>query len=430
MKLAFLISFLGLLPFSGYAELSVHEVKSPQGFSFWHMENPKTPMVGISFAFPNGGGSQDPTGKKGLAQLASSMAFEGAGPYSDHEFKKQLDGLGATIVLTPRPEHLEGLMLSLSDNLEGAEKLLISILKSPKFPKKNFDHQKQVLITGVKAQEKEPEFMGMKTIYKTILGSWGELPTVTSLQMIQESDIRQYWTRTIIKDGLQIVVAGNISSKEAGLMVDRLFSSLPSGKGLPLKKPNLNFSGETLRIDHDTPQSLALWMQPGIPRSDKRFIATHILDEILGGGFESLLFQEVREKRGLTYSIGTSFTPFKEFGYILGNVASDPDKIDESIKIMKQVWTEVKEKGVTEQQFKDTQTHMIGSFPMTLTSTMGMLKVLMSFKLGGYPVDYLKNRTKIIESITLEEVNQTAKEILDPSKITTVVVGKTSPKKS
>jgi len=178
-------------------------------------------------------------------------------------------------------------------------------------------------------------------------------------------------------------------------------------------------------IDYDTPQSVALFAQPGIDRDDDDFFAAYLMNNILGGGsFESRLMTEVREKRGLTYGV-YSYLMSKELANVyMGSVASANDRIAEAIQVIRDEWTRMATDGVTEKELQDAKTYLTGAYPLRFDGNAQIAGILTGMQLQGLPIDYITTRNDKVNAVTLEVANRVARELLDPERLRFVVVGK------
>ncbi|MFV2038428.1 MAG: M16 family metallopeptidase, partial [Paracoccaceae bacterium] len=175
----------------------------------------------------------------------------------------------------------------------------------------------------------------------------------------------------------------------------------------------------------DTPQSVALFGHVGIKRDDPEYIPAYILNEIFGGnGFESRLMREVREKRGLTYGVGTFLVPMEYGELVMGQVRSDNGRMAESIEVIKQEWAKIAETGVTAQELEDAKTYLTGAYPLRFDGNAPIARIMVGMQMIGLPVDYISTRNDQVNAVTLEEINRVARRIYQPDNLRFVVVGR------
>ena len=226
------------------------------------------------------------------------------------------------------------------------------------------------------------------------------------------------------RDQLYVSAVGDIDATALMALVDTLTDGLPmSGAALP-GAAEVNLPGGTLVVPFDVPQSVVTFAQGGIDRDDPDFFAAFILNQILGGGgFESRLMQEVREKRGLTYGV-YSFLMDKEGAQLMmGSVASANDRVAESINVIKDEWARMRDTGVTAEELEDAKTYMTGAYPLRFDGNAPIANIAVGMQMEGLPTDYIATRNDKVNAVTLEQINRVARELLNPDQLTFVVVG-------
>uniref|UniRef100_UPI00261A5443 M16 family metallopeptidase n=1 Tax=uncultured Kiloniella sp. TaxID=1133091 RepID=UPI00261A5443 len=175
----------------------------------------------------------------------------------------------------------------------------------------------------------------------------------------------------------------------------------------------------------DIPQSEVIMAHRGISRDDPDYYAAFIVNHILGGGsFSSRLYQEVREKRGLTYSVGSYLSLLDQAPLVMASVATQNERVAETIRIMKEQWSLMAEEGPSEQELIDAKTYLTGSFPLSFTSTGRVANILLAMQLNDLGIDYLDQRNKYLEAVTLEDAKRVAKELFKPDSLTVVIAGR------
>ena len=176
--------------------------------------------------------------------------------------------------------------------------------------------------------------------------------------------------------------------------------------------------------DFATPQSIVAFAQPGIDRDDPDFFAAYILNHILGGGgFESRLMSEVREKRGLTYGV-YSYLADKDAAQLwMGSVASANDRVAEAITVIRDEWDRIHTEGVTPEELENAKTYLTGAYPLQFEGNGPIADIAVGMQMEGLPTDYIVTRNDKVNAVTLDDINRVARELLDPETLTFVVVG-------
>jgi zinc protease len=211
-----------------------------------------------------------------------------------------------------------------------------------------------------------------------------------------------------------------------GPLLDKTFGDLPAhadGDGVPEVKPAT--SGGVIVIDRDIPQSVVVFGEEGVKRDDPDYYAAYVMNYILGGGgFTSRLMEEVREKRGLAYSVYSHLSPMEHTGLIIGGVATENGRLKESLDIIRAEWQRFRDQGATEAELKDAKSFLTGSFPLRLDSTGDIADTLVSIRMGRLGIDYMDRRNALIEAVTLDDIRRVAKRLIKPEALTFVVVGR------
>jgi zinc protease len=187
----------------------------------------------------------------------------------------------------------------------------------------------------------------------------------------------------------------------------------------------LEIAGGVDVVDFNTPQSVAVWAQEGMDRDDPDFYAAYVLNTILGGGgFESRLMTEVREKRGLTYGVYSYLAPRDLAATYMGSVASANEKVAEAIDVVRSEWRRMATEGVTEEELKDAKTYLTGAYPLRFDGNGPIASIMVGMQMQGLPIDYIATRNDKVNAVTREDVNKLAAELLDADGLHFVVVGR------
>jgi len=229
----------------------------------------------------------------------------------------------------------------------------------------------------------------------------------------------------LARSNLIIGVVGDIRADELGKLIDKAFAGLPKAASTAAVKDVVPFTdGKVTVIKKQFPQSSIAFAQRGLMRNDPDFYTLYVLNYILGrGGFTSRLYLEVREKRGLAYSVSTGLYPLDHTALIWGSSGTANKRAAETLKVVRAEWARLAQKGVTPKELQDAKTYLTGSFPLRFTSSGRIASILLSMQFNNLGLDYLDKRNGLIEKVTLKEVNALARRLLDPKKLSIVVVG-------
>jgi len=248
--------------------------------------------------------------------------------------------------------------------------------------------------------------------------------TVASVNALTRDDLIASHKDLLTRDRVFIGAVGDITPDELGALIDTLLGALPAeGPDLPGDAPFLLEGGETV-VPYDTPQSVALFGELGIERTDPDFFAAFVMNQVLGaGGFGSRLMDEVREKRGLTYGISSYLALRDHANLIMGQVASSNDSIAEAIAVIREEWEKLAENGVTEEELETAKTYLTGAYPLRFDGNARIANILAAMQVDDLPIDYIDTRNSKVEAVTLEDVKRVSKRILKSENLHFVVVG-------
>ncbi|WP_297772225.1 pitrilysin family protein [uncultured Roseovarius sp.] len=419
--------FLVFAALPARADVSVQEMTTPGGLEAWLVEDHSIPFVALELRF-RGGGSLDPAGKRGATNLMVGLLEEGAGDMDAQAFARQTEALAADFRYSVNDDRVSVSARFLSENRDAAMDLLRKSLVQPRFDPDAIDRVRSQVTSMIRSSQTDPRDLLGKAFDRLV---YGEHPYATSLDGTLESvegltreDIVAAHAAALARDRLYISAVGDITEAELATLLDELLGDLPA-TGAPLPGPaDPNLPGGVEVVDFATPQSIAAFAQPGIDRDHPDFFAAYILNHILGGGgFESRLMTEVREKRGLTYGVYSYLSDKDAAQLWKGSVASANDRIAEAIAVIRSEWERIRTDGVTSQELQDAKTYLTGAYPLQFEGNGPIADIAVGMQMEGLPTDYIVNRNDKVNAVTQEQINRVAKELLDPEALTFVVVG-------
>ncbi len=406
----------------------VQRVITKNGIEAWLIEEKSTPVIAMSVLF-KGGQASDPERLTGLSSLATSLMDEGAGNYTAEEFSEMMSEKAISVSFGASADTLSAGLETLRQNKEEAFELFRLALTEPRFDRKIIRRMKNRMYAGIEARKGNPNAVAAERWAKLVYKDHPYarlLPTKKSIRAITRANLRSFVRNRFALDNIIIGVAGNISAEELKPLLEKTFAFLPEKsriKEVPPVTPEL--SDRTDILSMDVPQSAVLFGHKGIARNDPDFYAALLINYSFGGGsFASRLFNEVREKNGLAYSVNTSLNTGRLSPMITGSVGSENAKLADAIKIIRQQWRLMAEEGPTKQELKDAKTFITGSFPLAFSSSSGLASTLAGMQYNNLGIDYLQRYNDLINSVTPEQAKKTAARLLLPDSLFFVVVGK------
>jgi zinc protease len=425
---------LGLVPYShAFARdklLDIKEVISPGGIKAWLVEDHSVPVIAMEFSFLGAGAINDPDDKQGLAQLASNTLDEGAGDYDSKAFQEALSDNSIQLSFSASRDHFGGSLKTLSRNQSLAYDLLSLALKDPRFDEDSISRMRDANKSRLRSDLSDPEWITARIMNDRIFADHpyarNSGGTLTTLDKITRTDLQNFHQNFLGKDNLVVSVAGDITAAELAAIMDRIFGGLPAVT-LPERPAAIDVQNQgTIAVfEKDIPQTIISIAQPGIARNHPDYHTAQVMNYILGSsGFGSRLTKVVREERGLTYGIYSYFMNMDYFSGLQVSTSTENKNVPEMIRLIHQEWDKMKAASVSDAELADTKSYMIGSLPLSLTSTDSIAGLLISLQQDGLPIDYLDQRQNAIAAVTKEDVQRVANALLDTTKMSVVLVGK------
>ena len=423
---ALFVALVGLaLP--AHAEMQITPVTSPGGITAWLVEDHNIPFTALEIQF-RGGTSLDAPGKRGAVNLMTSLIEEGAGDMDSRAFAEARDALAASFSFSPGQDSIGVSARFLTENRDQVITLLREALINPTFEQSAIDRVREQVLSNLRSDEKDPDTLASNALNRLAFGdhpygSNGD-GTIEAVTALTRDDIIAAHKGALARDRIYVSAAGDITAAELGPLLDRLFGDLPAtGTPFPTRAPWLLEPGVTV-IDFPTPQSTVLFGHVGIPRDDPDFFAAFILNEALGGGrFTARLMSEIREKRGLTYGIGSYLVGKDQAEMYLGQFSASNDKVAEAIAVVRAEWSRIATEGLTPDELATTKTYLTGSYPLRFDGNGPIASILVGMQMDDMPIDYAVTRNARIEAVTMDDIRRVAKRLYLPDALQFVVVG-------
>ncbi len=417
-----------LLPLPAGA-VTVERVTSPGGIEAWLVRDSMVPLVAVEFSF-RGGAALDPPGKAGLADMTASLLDEGAGDLDSQAFQRKLRDLAVEMSFAAGPDTFRGSFKTLNRNRDEAVELLRLALTAPRFDADAVERIRQQKLAALARQSSDPHATAGLVWWKAMFPNhpYGRPAegTAESVARLTTGDMRGLVARRFAQDQLIVGVVGDIAPAELGRLLDRAFGGLPA-RGEPGRVADVApaAEGQTYVVDRDVPQSVVLFGHAGIKRDDPDWYVANVMNYVLGGGsFASRLYDEVREKRGLAYSVYSYISPLDAAAVYAGSVSTANERVGESIAVIRGEWARMRDGGISAEELRDAKTYLTGSFPLRFTSTDRIARMLVGMQYNDLGIDFIERRNDRIEAVTADDVARVARRLLRPEDLTVVVVGR------
>jgi zinc protease len=407
---------------------NIERIITPMGIELWLVRDMSFPMLSFEFAF-QGGAAQDPAGKPGVASLVAGLLDEGAGGLDARTFHEQLEERAIGLSFGTARDSLRGSLKTLTENREKAFELLGLSLTAPRFDASEIERIRAAMLAGLRRRTTNPPDIASDTWFArafpghpyghSVHGTLESPPSVTA------DDLRAYARRVLARSNLKIAVVGAIDGPTVAALVDRTFGDLPAKADL-VPVPDVIPQGLGTReiIEIKVPQTVITFGGMGLKRADPDFIPAFVLNHILGGGgFESRLFTEVREKRGLAYSVYSGLTPFEHAGLFIGGVSTRNDRVVEALDIITGEIKRIAIEGPTADELDKAKRYLIGSYPLRFDTSAKIAATLLDVQVDNLGIDYIDNRNELVAAVNAADIRRAASRYLSDLRLLVILVG-------
>jgi zinc protease len=414
------------IPLAAAQATTIERIVSPTGIEAWLVQEHTVPLVALDFAF-RGGASQDPADKPGVANMATSLLDEGAGDLDSKSFHERVEAKAIELSFSANRDETMGGMRTLSIHLDEAAELLRLGLTEARFDPTDVERMREQIESGLRRETTSPNEMATQRWWSTafpghpygrpVRGSLESVPTITV------ADLKDYLHRVLARDTLKIAIVGDIDPAAAGRLVDKVFGGLPARSGLAdVPAANPQGLGQKISVDLDVPQSVLIMGGLGIAREDPDFIPAFIVNHILGGGsFSSRLYREVREARGLAYSVFSALIPLDHAALFMTGTATRADRAGQTLEVVQSEIRRLAVTGPTEEELAKAKSFLTGSYALRFDTSGKIAAQLVQIQIEDLGIDYIDKRNGLIEAITMADVKRVAKRMLDANMLVTVV---------
>lgn len=419
---------LGALP--AWAGLNIQHWETSQGARVVFVENHDLPMLDVSVDF-DAGSARDSRETSGLANLTRHVMSLGAGPYAEKDIAERMADVGAAFSGRFDADRAGFQLRTLSGEKERnlALDVLAAVLSAPRFEADIVAREKARVIAALQEAATKPETIGAKAFSVAIYGEHpyalpegGEPETVVALTA---ADLRAFHAAHYRARAMVLAIMGDLSRGDAERLAETLAAGLPPGDApppLPTVSPRV--SGGERVIPHHATQSHLFMGMPGMTREDPDYFPLYVGNYVLGGGgFDSRLMEEVRQKKGLAYSVYSYFAPMRQAGPFQIGLQTRREATDEALRTTRDVLARYLEQGPSEAELAQARNNLVGGFPLRLDSNKKILEYLAVIGFYRLPLDWLDTYTARVEAVTRDDILRAFRGRVRPESLSTVVVG-------
>lgn len=413
--------------------LPIQHWQTANGAQVYFVPSPVIPMVQINVVFAAGAGRDG--AKPGLAQFTNNMLNQGARNLSADQIAEQFDSVGAQFNATVDRDMAQVSLQSLTDPkyLNPAVDTFTQVLTGPTFPKDGFDRIKNQTLTALASEKQSPKALAGNALYAAV---YGEQPyhspmngTVESLSTLTVTDLLHFYTHFYVAKNAIITIVGAVTRPQAETLANQITKNLSTGEAaapLPATKSVLTAAKEQ-HIKFPSEQTTIVIGQLGINYQNPAYFPLFVGNTILGGStFSSRLFNEVREKRGLTYGVGSIFRPLQARGPFAIMLQTRNNEANQAVKVARDTLTDYLKEGPTAVELQRTKSQISNNFPLSLAGDDAISNYLVTIGFYHLPLNYLDTYLGKVNAVTADQVKAAMQNALQPDKMVTVLVGNNS----
>jgi len=422
------LAMMALAPTPSHAAAKIQHLISPGGIEAWFVQDATVPLIAMEFAF-GGGATQDPADKPGVGNMVASLIDEGSDDLDSKSFHERLDRRAIELSFASNRDYFRGSLRMLKDNRDEAFDLLRKALTLPRFESADVERIRAQIISGLRRDTTNPSALASRKFLEVAFGDHpygrqanGKLETVAGIDV---ADMKDYVRRVLARDTLRIAVVGDVDPATLGALLDKTFGGLPAKASLtPVAEVEAAKPPQRAFIPLDVPQTVVTFGGPGIRRHDPKFMAGYVVNHILGGGgMSSRLYKEVREKRGLAYSVYESLLWMERSAIFVGNTGTRADRAGETVDAIEKEIRRIAEEGPSQQELDEAKSYLKGSQMLALDTSSKLAAALLQYQLDKLPIDYIEKRNALVDAVTLDDAKQAARRLWGQG-LLTVIVGR------
>jgi zinc protease len=414
---------------SGSTASRVRVVTGKSGVSAWLVEDYTVPLIAFEAAFV-GGSVQETDAECGTITMLANLLEEGAGEFDSQTFQEKLEDKAIEMSFSASRDSVRASMRTLTRNLDEAFSLFACAIREPRFDADAIERVRAQTLSGIKRDEFDPDSMATKRWFELAYPDhpYGreERGSAKTVAAISREGIVRVKDRLFARDALRIAVVGAIDEKALAAQLDRVFGDLPARASLvdvaTVRPAGL---GNRHVIDLDVPQSTIRFGAAGPLRKDADYMAQFVVNHILGGGvFQARLFKEVREKRGLAYSISSSLYPLPHAGLFFGGTATKNERAVESLTVIQGEIEKLAEHGPEQSELAKAKSFLTGSYALRFDTSSKIAGQLVQIQIDGLGIDYPDRRNAEVDAVGMDEVKAAGRKLLGDGRLLVTIVGR------
>jgi zinc protease len=423
-----LIGWLGV-PTPGVTGPEIQHWTTESGARVYFVSSPELPMVDLRVVFAAGSARDGDT--PGLARLTNRLLSEGAADRSALELAQSLEGVGASLRSSTDRDRASLGLRSLRDpeRLEPAIATFTDILTQPDFPSSAITRERARMQVALQSRDEDPGDVASDRFYAEVFGTHpyahGPHGTREGLEAINRDAIRAFHQRYYVARNATVAIVGDLDRAEAEALAAQVTGALAAGDPAPpLPEVPDRAHGERLHLAHPSQQAHILTGQPGMRRGDPDYFDLYVGNHILGGGgFSARLMSEVREERGLAYSVYSYLQPQARRGPFVMGLQTRADQAEQALDLLLDELRAFRSEGPTAEELDDAVRNITGSFPLRIDSNRKKLNYIAMIGFYELPLTYLNDFNDRVRAVDRETIQDAFQRRIHPDRLVQVLVG-------
>ena len=422
---------------SAHAILPIEKLDSFKSAQAYLVQTKALPMVDIEISI-DAGDRYDPVAKSGLATVVGQLMNYGAksekGFLSEAQIADELADLGANLGVSVSGERaiMRIRTLSRKDLRDRAVQLASAMLSAPTYDAKILAREKQRMTTALLESETKPESVLDRRFRKSVYGNYplANSPTVQSIANISATDLQQFHKQYYRGDRMIVSIVGDVSKAEAAEIVQGLLQRVPQSGPAIAKLPEFErspvepLSQREVAIPFDSQQAHIAMGMTAVTRSNPDYFPLLVGNYVLGGGgFVSRLMSEVREKRGLAYSVFSYFAPGKDAGIFQAGLQTKNDQATLALDVLSTTIAQFIANGPTQSELDAAKANLVNGYPLRIDNNRKLLDNVSSIVWNNLPLDTMEVWARQVEAVSLEQVKAAFQKYLAMDRMKIVVLG-------
>ena len=420
---------LALFAMTAQATPKIQHWLTKNGARVYFVPAPEIPMIDIQVVFDAGAARDD--GEPGVALLTNGLLSEGAAKLSADQIAEKFESLGANFSNSSHRDMGVVSLRSLTDSakLNPALDLFAKILTKPDFPSKALKRERKRLLISLEQRKQSPGELGFVAFYKALYPDhpYANDPSgeIDSVKKIKVRDLIQFYDKYYVAKNAVVAIVGAVDRAQAEQIAEQVVGKLKAGEPAKIVSGAKDVAkARTERIDYPSAQTHVIVGQPGMKRGDPDYFALYVGNHVLGGnGLVSRLSDEIREKRGLSYSAYSALSPMRDRGPYFFSLQTRNDSAAQALEVLREQIKKFVNEGPSAKELEAAKKNITGGFPLQIASNKSIVGYIAMIGFYGLPLDYLDTFTANIDAITVDKVKGAFKRRVHPDKMITVLVG-------